>query len=99
MIAIFIFLYSLLLFFSLFYKAKRGEKVASSLLLLVGILSILSVVFFFLSLIWIKVCLAMALLVLSRDLFLDRKKSGQEVNLSHHLIRLAIHLLFIYFIF
>lgn len=99
MIAIFIFLYSLLLFFSLFYKAKRGEKVASSLLLLVGILSILSVVFFFLSLIWIKVCLAIALLVLSLDLFLDRKKSGQEVNLSHHLIRLVIHLLLIYFIF
>ena len=78
MIAIFIFLYSLLLFFSLFYKAKRGEKVASSLLLLVGILSILSVVFFFLSLIWIKVCLAMALLVLSLDLFLDRKKVGKK---------------------
>lgn len=46
----------------------------------------------------LSLILSILLISISVNLLIDRKKIGEEIHYSHHVIRFVIHVLFIYYL-
>ena len=86
-----LFVYSLMLCMLAFfaYKNELGTSITSILLTLFAGIHLLY------THIIIKVVISCLLLLISLMFFVDRRKSLKKVHLSHHIIRLLLHLVLI----
>lgn len=90
--------YSVILMVSTFigYKKKLGTSLLSFFIGL--LLWVTSFINLFFSNSFLRVWIAIFLIIISVSFFIDRTKSGKIINYSHHFIRLIIHLIMIYYL-
>ena len=88
-------IYSLLLCMLTFFAYKNELGISITSILLVVLLTIFAGIHLFYTHIIIKVVISCLLLLISFMFYVDRRKSLKEVHLSHHIIRLLLHLVLI----
>ena len=76
------------------YKNELGISIPS--ILLVVLLTIVAEIHLFYTHIIIKAVISCFLLLISLMFYVDRRKSLKNVHLSHHIIRLLLHLVLIF---
>ena len=91
-----IFVYSLMLCILAFFAYKNELGISITSILLVVLLTLFAGIHLFYTQIIIKVVISCLLLLVSFIFFVDRRKSLKEVHLSHHIIRLLLHLVLIF---
>lgn len=94
-----VFAYSVILVVSIYfgYKNKFEVSVTSWFISLLLCLSSVVNLFYFNN--FLKLLISILLLLISVSFFYDRQKSGNQINYSHHCIRLILHVLIIYYLF
>ena len=91
-----IFVYSLMLCILAFFAYKNELGISITSIVLVVLLTFFAGIHLFYTQIIIKVVISCLLLLVSFIFFVDRRKSLKEVHLSHHIIRLLLHLVLIF---
>lgn len=86
-------LYSLILCLATFVE-KNGPYQKTKLLVF-ALFFLLSLIFLFSKLRFVKLLLALILIVIPILLYLARVSSGEKVHLSHHVFRGILHIIFI----
>lgn len=94
-----IFAYSILVTLSAYFGYRKKLGVSIWAIVISSTLCILILSSLFYSNIYLKVLVALLLILLSIILFIDRKRSGEKINYSHHCIRFIFHVVLIYFLF
>ena len=90
-----LFVYSLLLCILAFFAYKNELGISITSILLVVLLTCFAGIHLLYTNFIIKVVISCLLLLISFMFFVDRRKSLKEVHLSHHIIRLLLHLVLI----
>ena len=88
-------IYSLMLCMLAFFAYKNELGISITSIVLVVLLTFFAGIYLFYTHIIIKVVISCLLLLVSFMFFVDRRKSLKEVHLSHHIIRLLLHLVLI----
>ena len=91
-----LFVYSLLLCILAFFAYKNELGISITSILLVVLLTLFAGIHLLYTPIIIKVVISCLLLLISLMFFVDRRKSLKKVHLSHHIIRLLLHLVLIF---
>ena len=89
-------IYSLMLCMLAFFAYKNELGISITSILLVVLLTLFAGIHLFYTHIIIKIVISCLLLLISFLFFVDRRKSHKEVHLSHHIIRLVLHLVLIF---
>ena len=89
-------IYSLMLCMLAFFAYKNELGISITSILLVVLLTLFAGIHLFYTHIIIKVVISCLLFLISFMFFVDRKKSLKKLHLSHHIIRLLIHLVLIF---
>ena len=92
---IILFVYSLLLCILAFFAYKNELGISITSILLVVLLTLFAGLHLLYTYIIIKVVISCLLLLISFMFYVDRRKSLKKVHLSHHIIRLLLHLVLI----
>ena len=90
-----LFVYSLLLCILAFFAYKNELGISIPSILLVVFLTFFAGIHLFYTNIIIKVAISCLLLLISFMFYDDRSKSLKNVHMSHHIIRLLLHLVLI----
>ena len=90
-----LFVYSLLLCILAFFAYKNELGISITSILLVVLLTLFAGLHLLYTYIIIKVVISCLLLLISFMFYVDRRKSLKKVHLSHHIIRLLLHLVLI----
>ena len=90
-----LFVYSLLLCILAFFAYKNELGISISSILLVVLLTCFAGVHLLYTHIIIKVVISCLLLLISFMFYVDRRESLKKVHMSHHIIRLLLHLVLI----
>ena len=90
-----LFVYSLLLCILAFFAYKNELGISITSILLVVLLTLFAGIHLFYTHIIIKVVISCLLLLISFMFYVDRTKSLKNVHISHHIIRLLLHLVLI----
>ena len=90
-----LFVYSLLLCILAFFAYKNELGISITSILLVVLLTCFAGIHLLYTHIIIKVVISCLLLLISFMFFVDRKESLKKVHMSHHIIRLLLHLVLI----
>ena len=90
-----LFVYSLLLCILAFFAYKNELGISITSILLVVLLTLFAGIHLFYTHIIIKVVISCLLLLISFMFYVDRSKSLKNVHMSHHIIRLLLHLVLI----
>ena len=90
-----IFVYSLLLCILAFFAYKNELGISITSIIIVVLLTLLAGINLFYTHIIIKAVISCLLLLISLTFYVDRRKSLKKVHLSHHIIRLLLHLVLI----
>lgn len=93
------FIYAILLLGSTYYGYKKdiGGSIPSIVICL--LLSITTILNLIIVNIILKTVITILLVTVSASFLNDRKNSGKTINYSHHIIRLILHLVLIYFLY
>ena len=91
-----LFVYSLLLCILAFFAYKNELGISITSILLVVLLTLFAGIHLLYTYIIIKVVISCLLLLISFMFYDDRSKSLKKVHLSHHIIRLLLHLVLIF---
>ncbi|EEW93466.1 hypothetical protein HMPREF0446_00348 [Granulicatella elegans ATCC 700633] len=91
-----LFVYSLMLCMLAFFAYKNELGISIPSILLVVLLTFFAGIHLFYTNIIIKVVISCLLLLISFMFFVDRKESLKKVHMSHHIIRLLLHLVLIF---
>ena len=89
-------IYSLMLCMLAFFAYKNELGISITSIILVVLLTLFAGIHLFYTHIIIKIVISCLLLLISFMFFVDRWKSLKEVHLSHHIIRLVLHLVLIF---
>ena len=89
-------IYSLMLCMLAFFAYKNELGISITSIILVVLLTLFAGIHLFYTHIIIKVVISCLLFLISFMFFVDRKKSLKKLHLSHHIIRLLIHLVLIF---
>ena len=92
---IILFVYRLLLCILAFFAYKNELGISITSILLVVLLTCFAGLHLLYTYIIIKVVISCLLLLISFMFYVDRRKSLKKVHLSHHIIRLLLHLVLI----
>lgn len=90
-----LFVYSLLLCILAFFAYKNELGISTTSIIIVVLLTLLAGINLFYTHIIIKAVISCLLLLISLTFYVDRRKSLKKVHLSHHIIRLLLHLVLI----
>ena len=90
-----LFVYSLLLCILAFFAYKNELGISITSIILVVLLTLFAGIHLFYTHIIIKVVISCLLLLISFMFYVDRSKSLKNVHMSHHIIRLLLHLVLI----
>ena len=90
-----LFVYSLLLCILAFFAYKNELGISITSILLVVLLTCFAGIHLLYTNIIIKVVISCLLLLISFMFYVDRTKSLKNVHISHHIIRLLLHLVLI----
>ncbi len=90
-----LFVYSLILCMLAFFAYKNELGISITSILLVVLLTLFAGLHLLYTYIIIKVVISCLLLLISFMFYVDRRKSLKKVHLSHHIIRLLLHLVLI----
>ena len=90
-----IFVYSLLLCILAFFAYKNELGISITSILLVVLLTCFAGIHLLYTNFIIKVVISCLLLLISFMFYVDRKESLKKVHMSHHIIRLLLHLVLI----
>ena len=90
-----IFVYSLLLCILAFFAYKNELGISITSMILVVLLTLFAGIHLLYTNIIIKVVISCLLLLISFMFYDDRSKSLKNVHMSHHIIRLLLHLVLI----
>ena len=90
-----LFVYSLLLCILAFFAYKNELGISIPSILLVVLLTLFAGIHLFYTHIIIKAVISCLLLLISFMFYDDRSKSLKNVHMSHHIIRLLLHLVLI----
>ena len=90
-----LFVYSLLLCMLAFFAYKNELGISITSILLVVLLTLFAGIHLLYTNIIIKVVISCLLLLISFMFYVDRTKSFKNVHISHHIIRLLLHLVLI----
>lgn len=90
-----IFVYSLLLCILAFFAYKNELGISITSILLVVLLTCFAGIHLLYTNFIIKVVISCLLLLISFMFYVDRKESFKKVHMSHHIIRLLLHLVLI----
>ena len=90
-----LFVYSLLLCILAFFAYKNELRISITSILLVVLLTCFAGIHLLYTHIIIKVVISCLLLLISFMFYVDRTKSLKNVHISHHIIRLLLHLVLI----
>ena len=90
-----IFVYSLLLCILAFFAYKNELGISITSILLVVLLTCFAGIHLLYTNIIIKVVISCLLLLISFMFYVDRSESLKKVHMSHHIIRLLLHLVLI----
>ena len=90
-----LFVYSLMLCMLAFFAYKNELGISTTSILLVVMLTLFAGIHLFYTHIIIKVVISCLLLLISFMFYVDRTKSLKNVHISHHIIRLLLHLVLI----
>lgn len=88
-------IYSLMLCMLAFFAYKNDLGISIASIILVVLLTLFAGIHLFYANIIIKVVISSLLLFISLTFYVDRRKSLKKVHLSHHIIRLLLHLVLI----
>ena len=88
-------IYSLMLSMLAFFAYKNDLGISIPSILLVVLLTLFAGIHLFYTHIVIKAVISCLLLLISFMFFVDRKESLKKVHMSHHIIRLLLHLVLI----
>ena len=88
-------IYSLMLCMLAFFAYKNELGISITSILLVVLLTLFAGIHLFYANIIIKVVISSLLLFISLMFYVDRRKSLKNVHMSHHIIRLLLHLVLI----
>ena len=91
-----LFVYSLLLCILAFFAYKNELGISITSILLVVLLTLFAGIHLLYTYIIIKVVISCLLLLISFMFYDDRSKSLKNVHMSHHIIRLLLHLVLIF---
>ena len=90
-----LFVYSLLLCILAFFAYKNELGISITSILLVVLLTLFAGIHLLYTHIIIKAVISCLLLLISFMFYVDRKESLKKVHMSHHIIRLLLHLVLI----
>ena len=90
-----LFVYSLMLCMLAFFAYKNELGISITSILLVVLLTLFAGIYLLYTHIIIKVVISCLLLLISFMFYDDRSKSLKNVHMSHHIIRLLLHLVLI----
>ena len=90
-----LFVYSLLLCILAFFAYKNELGISITSILLVVLLTLFAGIHLLYTHIIIKAVISCLLLLISFMFYVDRSKSLKNVHMSHHIIRLLLHLVLI----
>ena len=90
-----LFVYSLLLCVLAFFAYKNELGISITSIIIVVLLILLAGINLFYTHIIIKAVISCLLLLISLTFYVDRRKSLKKVHVSHHIIRLLLHLVLI----
>lgn len=90
-----LFVYSLLLCILAFFAYKNELGISITSILLVVLLTCFAGIHLLYTNFIIKVVISCLLLLISFMFYVDRKESFKKVHMSHHIIRLLLHLVLI----
>ena len=90
-----LFVYSLLLCVLAFFAYKNELGISITSILLVVFLTLFALIHLLYTHIFIKVVISCLLLLISFMFYVDRRESLKKVHMSHHIIRLLLHLVLI----
>ena len=90
-----LFVYSLLLCILAFFAYKNELGISITSILLVVLLTCFAGIYLLYTNIIIKVVISCLLLLISFMFYVDRRESLKKVHMSHHIIRLLLHLVLI----
>lgn len=90
-----LFVYSLLLCILAFFAYKNELGISITSILLVVLLTCFAGIHLLYTHIIIKVVISCLLLLISFMFYVDRRESLKKVHMSHHIIRLLLHLVLI----
>ena len=88
-------IYSLMLCMLAFFAYKNELGISITSIILVVLLTLFAGIHLFYTHIIIKVVISCLLLLISFMFYVDRTKSLKNVHMSHHIIRLLLHLVLI----
>ena len=88
-------IYGLMLCMLAFFAYKNELGISITSIILVVLLTLFAGIHLFYTHIIIKVVISCLLLLISFMFFVDRKESLKKVHMSHHIIRLLLHLVLI----
>ena len=88
-------IYSLMLCILAFFAYKNQLGISITSIILVVLLTLFAGIHLFYTHIIIKAVISCLLLLISFMFYVDRRKSFKKVHLSHHIIRLLLHLVLI----
>ena len=89
-------IYGLMLCMLAFFAYKNELGISITSIILVVLLTLFAGIHLFYTHIIIKVVISCLLLLISFMFFVDRKESLKKVHMSHHIIRLLLHLVLIF---
>lgn len=90
-----LFVYSLMLCMLAFFAYKKELGISITSILLVVLLALFAGIHLLYTNIVIKVVISCLLLLISFMFYVDRRKSLKNIHMSHHIIRLLLHLVLI----
>ena len=88
-------IYSLMLCILAFFAYKNQLGISITSIILVVLLTLFAGIHLFYTHIIIKAVISCLLLLISFMFYVDRRKSLKKVHLSHHIIRVLLHLVLI----
>ena len=88
-------IYSLMLCMLAFFAYKNELGISITSIILVVLLTLFAGIHLFYTHIIIKVVISCLLLLISFMFYVDRSESLKKVHMSHHIIRLLLHLVLI----
>ncbi|MGF3067233.1 hypothetical protein ACQV2X_04990 [Facklamia sp. P12945] len=96
---IIVFIYASIVFITGILGIKNGLNISKITLTVIDLLFLLTLMNLWSSLKPLDIAISILLLALSITLYRDRLVSSRQANISHHLLRLIIHFILIYFLF
>ncbi|SDG42672.1 hypothetical protein SAMN05421791_10867 [Facklamia miroungae] len=91
--------YGLIMFATGVVGLRKKLAISKVTLTIIDLLFILSIANLWITALIIDILISVLLIFLSISLYRDRLSSGLTLNMTHHILRLCIHLIFIYFLF